>query len=150
MLKLNVNHEDYWIELDKGIRVLVRPLTTYIMQIAQNNVKRFVKFTDPDTPVETKNARLQTTLTEELACAAIVDWEGVYTADGSKIAEVDEETITDLMSVWYLSQKFFEKYTSSLDLLYLEGNGSGSAANGTSAAALNTAEAATSNSSPAQ
>jgi hypothetical protein len=149
MLKLNINRDDYWIELDKGIRVQVRPLTTYVMQIAQNNVKRFVKFTDPETPEETKNAKLQTFLTEELACAAIVDWEGVYTADGSKIAEVNDDTITDLMSVWYLSQKFFEKYTSSLDLLYLEGNGSGSAANGISAAAQNTAEDATSNSSPA-
>ncbi|MFM9889616.1 MAG: hypothetical protein ACKVOE_03080 [Rickettsiales bacterium] len=148
MLKLNLSREDHWIELDKGIRVLVHPFTTYIMQIAQNNVKKFVKFPDPETPEETKNARLQTSLTEELAIAAIVDWEGVYTADGSKIAEVNEDTVTDLMTVWYLAQKFFEKYTSTLDLLYLEGNGSGSAANGISAAAQNTAEDATNNSSP--
>jgi hypothetical protein len=119
------------------------------MQIAQNNVKRLVSFDDPDAPDEAKRARIQTFLIEELATAAIVEWEGVYNAEGTELAEVNEDTVSDLMTIWYLAQTFFEKYTSSLDLLYLEGNGSGSAANGISAAGQNTAEDATNSNSPA-
>jgi hypothetical protein len=151
MLKLDIKYDDFWIELDKGIRVLVRPLTTCIMLIAQNNAKRLMNCEDDDEdePEETKHARIHALLIEELATAAIVEWEGVYNAEGTELAEVNVDTVTDLMTIWYLAQRFFEKYTSSLDVLYQEGNGSGSAANGISAAGQNTAEDATNSNSPA-
>lgn len=149
MLKLDIRYDDFWIELDKGIRVLVRPLSTYVMQIAQNNVKRLVRFDDPDTTDEVKNARIHSFLIEELAVASILEWEGVYNAEGTELAEVNEDTVSDLMTIWYLAHAFFEKYTSSLNALYIEGNGSGSAANGISAAGQNTAEDAMKSSSPA-
>jgi hypothetical protein len=139
MLKLNLPTEDYWLELDKGVRVLVHPLSAIIMQIAQDRVIKLLKDSDPDEDVDERKARIHDLLAKELACAAIVNWEGVFTPDGSDPAPLNHAHIRELMSIWFIARAFFEKYTSSLDALYIEGNGSGSAVNGISTAGQNTA-----------
>jgi len=149
MLKLDIPVDDFWIELDKGVRVLVRPLDAIVMQLAQSECRQIMGPANSNDDAVAQKARIQVRLSECLAQQAIVDWEGVFVADGVTKAEVNETTIWDFMSIWFINQAFFEKYTSSLEGLHIEGNGSGSAANGTLQAGQTTAGGATNSNSPA-
>ena len=150
MIKLSIFHSDEWLELDKDVRVMVRPLGAQVMFVAQAEVRKQMKLLSIDAAEEPEKHRalLQMHLAHELAQQAIMDWEGVHTMDGAE-AEVNEDNIYEFMSIWFINQAFFEKYTSTLDALYDEGNASGLAANGISAAGQATAEDATSSNSPA-
>ena len=77
-------------------------------------------------------------LIECLAGEAILDWEGVFEKDGVTPAELERHKVSQLMDIWYIGQSFYEQYTSSLNILHLEGNGSRTAAHGISAAAPDT------------
>lgn len=160
MLRLNLKKEPYWLDLNTEVSVLVHPLTTAIMNAAQSLVKhksdnvrtlraeRMVSDGDiRDLPnldnEEIRKAFIETELTKSLACGAIIAWKGVYNADGTEMVAVSDSNIEELMDIWFISKAFFEKYLSSLELLETEGNASRLAANGTSAAGLDTAKYAT-------
>jgi hypothetical protein len=63
--------------------------------------------------------------------------------EGEEIAAINEQSICDLMDIWFIGQEFWEKYTTSFFLLETEGNGSRPAVHGTLAAGQDTAKVAT-------
>lgn len=160
MLKLNLPQEPYWLVLENGVEVQVRPLTTAIMNMAHAKAARSVielrqrhangeaGMVDMDDD-ETRQAHIEAALAEQLALASIVDWKGVQNQEGTGPALVTPETIRGLMAIYFISQKFLQKYLGSLDELAAEGNVSRPAASGISAAGLPTAKDATSSSLPA-
>lgn len=166
MLKLNLQKEPYWLELPAQVRVKVKPLTSAVMQMAQNQaVREMLELRkERDSRMETgadvtgipdigdphtRNALSETMLVKALARQAILEWEGVMLPDSAAPAPVNAQTADDLMDIWFIAQEFWKQYTRSLDLLESEGNGSRPAANGTSAAGRNTAGGARKRSSPA-
>lgn len=166
MLKLNLQKQPYWLELAADVRVHVRPLSTAIMSAAQAQViKKIVLMRDmrksllaenkyvADLPdVDDEGVRLglsEALLIKALARGAIFEWEGVLQPDNDAVAPICEQTVDDLMDIWFIAQEFWKQYTSSIALLEAEGNGSRPVANGTSVAGRNTANPARKRSSPA-
>lgn len=159
MLRLNLKKEPYWLDLPSGVRVHVRPLTTAIMTAAQSSVIKQIKalreeikqyeetgktpWAFPD--LENEQARLglsQALMVKALAAAAIIAWEGVMQPGSDELAVINEQTVSELMDIWFIGQEFWEKYTTSFTMAEMEGNGSRPAANGTMAAGQTTAPAA--------
>lgn len=167
MLKLNLQKEPYWLELPAQVRVKVKPLSSAVMQVAQNQAVRemlelrkeraarlesgadVTGIPDIDDP-HVRNALSETLLITALARHSILEWEGVMLPDNDTPAPVNAQTVADLMDIWFVAQEFWKQYTRSLDLLEAEGNGSRLAANGTSAAGRNTAGGARKRNSPAR
>lgn len=166
MLRLNLKKEPYWLDLPSQVRVHVRPLTTAIMTAAQAVVMKYIAalreeikaaeesgrtpWTFPD--LENEQVRLglsQSLLVKALALAAIIEWENVMLPDSDALAPVTEQSVSDLMDVWFIGQQFWDKYTTSFMLAKLEGNASRPVVSGTSAAGLNTAKVAKRKTSPA-
>ncbi len=158
MLRLNLKKEPYWLELPAAVRVKVRPLTTAVMSAAQSQViKQIIAMreackTDPTLPdVDDDQTRLslsESLLIKALARNSIIEWEAVMLPDSDALAPINDQTVNDLMDIWFVAQEYWKQYTSSLSLLDAEGNGSGLAPSGTSAAGQDTAESATTNNSP--
>lgn len=159
MLRLNLKKEPYWIQLPAAVRVKVRPLTTAVMSAAQSQVIKEIiamredhktDLTLPD--VDNEQTRLglsEALLIKALAHGSIIEWEGVMLPDSDVLAPINDQTVSDLMDIWFVAQEYWKQYTSSLLLLDAEGNGSGLALSGTSAAGQDTAESATTSNSPA-
>lgn len=159
MLKLNLQKEPYWLDLPAQIKLKVRPLSTAVMSAAQHQSiqellamqeerkTRLEAGADVDDIPNLDNPAVRRGLTETvlikaLARHAILEWEGVMRPDSDAPAEITDQSISDLMDVWFVADAFWKQYTRSLDLLESEGNGSRPAANGTSAAGLPTADIA--------
>ena len=149
MLRLNLKKESYWLEMPANVRLHVRPLTTAIMSAAQSQViKRILAMreerkADPTLPdVDDDQTRLglsESLLIKALARGAVIEWQGVMMPDSDTPAPVTDQTVHDLMDIWFIAQEFWKQYTSSLFLLEAEGNASGLAVNGTTAAGRATA-----------
>lgn len=160
MLRLNLKKEPYWLDLPADVKLKVRPLSTAIMSAAQSSViKRITDWRQerksrlevgadvsdlPDVDdEETRHGLSESLLIKAMARGAVIEWQGVLNSAGDAPAVVNDEAVNDLMDIWFIAQDFWKKYTASLSLLDAEGNVSGLAVNGTSAAGQDTAEHAT-------
>jgi len=160
MLRLNLQKEPYWLDLPADVKLKVRPLSTAIMSAAQSSVIK--QITDwrqerksrlevgadvsdlPDVDdEETRHGLSESLLIKAMARGAVIEWQGVLNSAGDAPAVVNDQAVNDLMDIWFIAQDFWKKYTAALSLLGVEGNGSGLAANGTSAAGQDIAEPAT-------
>ena len=151
MLRLNLKKEPYWMDLPSGVRVRVRPLSTAIMNAAQSLVIKQIKEIQaeeaaemrPNMEVESIRYGLsEALLVKALAQAAIIEWEGVMQPAGDAPAAITQQSVADLMDIWFIGQEFWKQYTTSYFALEVEGNGSRPGVNGTTAAGLPTAPAA--------
>ena len=157
MLRLNLKKEPYWLELPAAVKVKVRPLSTAIMSAAQSSVIKQIKdwrqerasrqevgaYVEDLPDVDNEQVRLglsESLLIKALGRCAIIEWQGVMVAEGSAVAEVSDQTVNDLLDIWFIAQDFWKQFTNSLSLLEIEGNESAPAANGTSAAGQDIAE----------
>jgi hypothetical protein len=166
MIRLDIQKEIYWIDLPAGVRLRVRPLSTPIMDAAkatvikeilsmraefekrQSNGESLDGMPDLDDE-QVRHSLSKSLLVKALARGAVVEWEGVQSRDNKQPAELKPEAINDLMTIWFIAEEFWDKYTKYLELLVIEGNGLGLAATGISAAGLGTAGDAMSNASHA-
>ncbi len=159
MLRLNLAKEPYWLAIDDGVSVLVRPLSTAVMNYAHTQAVESIldmrkRQAEGDLSVPNlddeliRDAYLQAALAEQLGLAGIIDWKGVQTPDGSEPAVVSPETIRGLMAIHFIAEPFLKRYYGSLEELAVEGNASRPAASGISAAGQLTVEDATTSNSP--
>lgn len=166
MLRLNLKKDPYWLELPAGVKLKVRPLSTALMSMAQSSViKQIASWRQerssrmdagvdaneiPDVDDEhTRFGLSESLLIKALAHGALIEWEGVMDESGKTPAPLSPKTINDLMDIWFIAQEFWKQYTNSLLILETEGNASGLAAHGTSAAGPDIAKDATTKNSPA-
>lgn len=150
MLKLNLQKEPYWINLPAGVKVLVRPLTSAIMNAAQSSVikeitsmRKKLEESNDQTPLfdlpnlddeQIRFGLSESLLVREIGKLAVIEWQGVMQPDSEIPAEVNEKTISELLDIWFVAQAFWKKYTDKLEELVFEGNASRLAQNGTSLA----------------
>ncbi|MFN7609659.1 MAG: hypothetical protein ACK5QX_01795 [bacterium] len=150
MLRLNLQKEPYWMDLPSGVRVRVRPLSTAIMNAAQSLVIKQIKEMQEDESVLKPNLDVdsirfglsEALLVKALAQAAIIEWEGVMQPEGDAVAKVTQQSVAELMDIWFIGQEFWKQYTTSYFVLEVEGNASRPGVNGTTAAGLPTVPAA--------
>jgi len=138
------------MDLPSGVRVRVRPLSTAIMNAAQSIVIKQIKEMQEDESVLKPNLDVdsirfglsEALLVKALAQAAIIEWEGVMQPEGDAVAKVTQQSVAELMDIWFIGQEFWKQYTTSYFVLEVEGNASRPGVNGTTAAGLPTVPAA--------
>tara|TARA_R110002072_G_scaffold150651_1_gene299168 strand:- start:114 stop:587 length:474 start_codon:yes stop_codon:yes gene_type:complete len=131
MLRLNLAREPSWLDLGRGVRVRLEPLTTALMVAARSDpaVRSLPKGTsDDETAVVFGKA---------LAECAILEWEGVGDADG-KPFPVTPEAIAALLDIWPIFEAFQMEYVARGLELDAEKNASAPSPTGSGAGAIAT------------
>lgn len=151
MIKLGMR-EPVWLELAEGVKVKVRPITTPAYAMIQARAEQVyddwaehragTEGLDPQDP-SVRRGLMRALMIKGLALYAIIEWEGIEAevSDVSIAAFVDEHPL--------LAALFYYRYLSPLEERAAEGNASGPAPHGTSAAGPDTAAAAGKAASPA-
>ncbi len=166
MIRLGMAREPRWLDLGAGVRVLARPMTTAIYKAAELTALRHATeiaerdglieragggiwgIPDPSDRDGMLGLKAQFML-QALAAHAIAEWQGVGGPDGLPVP-VTTDNVAALIREFPLQAATFESlYLSDLAATVAEGNGSGAAPSGTSAAAPATADGAGTTASPA-
>lgn len=153
--------EPFWIDLDFGIRMKVRPLQSPMLAAIRAKATRLAKaMEEPQeaekllgimdcesmSPDEIRDGLFHHFITVLLGQCAIIEWEGVFKGDdetGEPLPEdaalepmlVSEDSIAEVMLVPLVAERFYARYTARQSEITQEGNGSGLSLTGTSAAA---------------
>lgn len=143
MIRLNLPHEPYWLDLPFGVRLHVRPIDTALdaaARFAAVEVLRGDADTETDPAARARRlGRAKAALATSCAQAAILSWEGVLDADGAGPAPVTPETVARLMAVPVIAEAFVTAWYEPLERLAAEGENCGAAPDGITAAAPTTA-----------
>ncbi|MBM3950761.1 MAG: hypothetical protein FJ311_04835 [Rhodospirillales bacterium] len=151
MIKLGMR-EPVWLDLADGARLKVRPITTPAYAMIQAQAEKVYEDwarhkagsedLDPEDP-SVRRGLMRALMIKGLALYAVVEWEGIEgpVTDESVAAFVDENPL--------LAALFYHRYLAPLEDRAAEGNASGPAPHGTSAAGPDTAAAAGTAASPA-
>jgi hypothetical protein len=150
MIKLGMR-EPVWLDLADGVRLKVRPITTPAYAMIQAQAEKVyedwaqnraeAEGLDPQDP-SVRRGLMRALMIKGLALYAVVEWEGVD-------AEIGDETIAAFIDENpLLAALFYHRYLAPLEDRAAEGNGSGPAPHGTSAAGPDTAAAAGTAASP--
>lgn len=139
MIRLALPTEPQWLDLPYGVRVRVRPLSSVLMETARQivaaemrelraSITRLrdagVEMIDPPNleDATVSHAEALVRLAKALARVAIIEWDGVLSAEGA-IEALSPAALNRLMDVPSVCSSFFERYTSTLDELEAEKNG---------------------------
>jgi hypothetical protein len=144
MIRLS-NREPVWLDLADGVRLKVRPITTpaYAMIQAQAE-KVYEDWADHRAEAEGLDAAdesvrrglMRALMIKGLALYAILEWEGIEAA-------VADETVAAFIDGHpLLAALFYHRILAPLEARAAEGNASGPAPHGTSAAGPDTAKPA--------
>jgi len=138
MIRLALPTEPQWLELPYGVRVRVRPLSSVLMETARQIVAaemrelrssmtrlREAGVEMVDAPnlddANVSHAESLVRLAKSLARVAVLEWDGVLAADGT-VEALSPASLNRLMDVPSVISSFFERYTSTLDVLEAEKN----------------------------
>ncbi|MCW3477364.1 hypothetical protein [Limobrevibacterium gyesilva] len=159
MFSLHIPTEPYWLTLQMGVRVQVRPLgsavisaaTAYanrkMLDIVREHADRLAAGMPADDLPDVVDDDVRRGLVDELTAAGlarhgILDWEGVGAADGSDRPAPCTKDNAALFGRSALGLDFLVKYQRLQAEVAAEGNGSAPMPNGASGVGANTAAAA--------
>ena len=132
MQRLALSPESEWVDLGRGVRVCVRPITTALIYAARK---------DPalaDLPAGTDQEQIALVMGQSIARLSIVEWDGVGNEDG-EVIDPTPETISALMDIWPLCQSFMRQCVDPVFTAETEKKGSAPSPSGSSAGAPLTA-----------
>ena len=135
MIRLNLTATPQWLDLAPGLRLLVGPLTTALMVSAR---------ADPAIealPDGATQEALALAMAKAVARRAVLDWEGVGDAMGTRV-HVTPEGIDALLEIWPVFEAFQTMYVAKGLILVAEKNVSAPSPTGPSAVATDTARPA--------
>lgn len=170
MIRLQLNAEPRWLDLGRGVRVRVRPLTAAVYHAAKSRARaeaaalyeHGAAIEDaggtildlPDLADEhMRSGLVEMLIARNLARYGIEAWEGVGLDDDTGVlhgAPVNPDTLRAFADQPGISERFLLTYLEPLISLAAEGNASGPAPNGTSAAGPSTAKTAKRKTRPAR
>jgi hypothetical protein len=111
MLTLDLPTEPYWLDLPRGVRVEIRPVTTAVMATAQAAAARrlaAVCIADPDLDPDMSRGLSFTFLVKALARHAVAAWEGVGDAAGKPLP-LSPEAVERLMDLDDIAAAFWSR-----------------------------------------
>ena len=158
MLRLAQPTEAFWIDMGGGVRFKVRPPSLALMETARAVSRRKLEELRthqaeilaagatvsgmPDlSDADVFSGEFSQRLAQTVAIFAIVEWEGVGIADGTR-APLTRENVEAAMSIDQVGRGFLGQYLTSIEDLLSEGNAFAPAPNGSSAAGATTVEGA--------
>ena len=92
MLTLDLPAEPYWLDLPRGVRVEIRPVTTAVMAAAQAAAARrlaAIRIADPDLDPDMSRGLSFAFLVKALARHAVTAWDGIGDAAGKPTLAAD-------------------------------------------------------------
>ena len=116
MLRLDLKREPFWLDLDHGVRLRVRPCTTALMMAARAAAAK-VDIAELENAVGARTAALLAAL----ARFAAIEWEGVGDETGNA-APLTPEGVDALLSLWPMAEAFERLYLAPALLLDSEKN----------------------------
>jgi hypothetical protein len=124
MLSLDLPTEPYWLDLPRGVRVEIRPVTTAVMAAAQAAAqRRLAALREADTEMDPDLARglAFALLVKALARHAVTAWEGVGDAAGKPLP-LSPEAVERLMDLDEMASAFWERALLPIRTVAAEGN----------------------------
>jgi hypothetical protein len=124
MLSLDLPTEPYWLDLPRGVRVEIRPVTTAVMAAAQAAAqRRLAALREADVEMDPDLARglAFALLVKALARHAVTAWEGVGDADGKPLP-LSPEAVERLMDLDEMASAFWERALLPIRTVAAEGN----------------------------
>ena len=88
MLSLDLPTEPYWLDLPRGVRVEIRPVTTAVMAAAQAGSARrlgALRSSEADLDADMARGLAFAFLVKALARHAVTDWEGIGDSTGKPL-----------------------------------------------------------------
>jgi hypothetical protein len=131
MLRLDFSAVPFWIDLVGEARIQVAPFTSAVLTRAQA-IGRGNGEPLPEDPVEAVQVHFDR-LSVAVACAAILDWEGIGDVDGVPLP-VSREAVVGLMSIHECFEAFKVGYMVKAVEILAEKKGFAPSSNGTSGA----------------
>jgi len=116
MLRLDLKRDPFWLDLDHGVRLKVRPCTTALMMAARAAAAK-VDIVEAERAVGARTAALLAAL----ARFAAIEWEGVGDETGNA-APLTPEGVEALLSLWPMAEAFERLYLAPALLLDSEKN----------------------------
>jgi hypothetical protein len=124
MLTLDLPVEPYWLDLPRGVRVELRPVTTAVMAAAQAAAARrlaAIRLGDPDLDPDMARGLSFAFLVKALARHAVTGWEGVGDAAGQPLPLLPE-AVERLMDLDDIAAAFWDQATRPIAAVAAEGN----------------------------
>ena len=124
MLTLDLPVEPYWLDLPRGVRVEIRPVTTAVMAAAQaGSARRLGALRAAEAGLDPDMARglAFAFLVKALARHAVTDWEGVGDTAGKHLP-LSPEAVERLMDMDDMAAAFWERATAPVAAVVTEGN----------------------------
>ena len=125
MLTLDLPIEPYWLDLPRGVRVEIRPVTTAVMAAAQaGSARRLGALRASETDLDPDMARglAFAFLVKALARHAVTAWDGVGDATGKPLP-LSPEAVERLMDLDDIAAAFWDRATAPAAVVAAEGNG---------------------------
>jgi len=125
MLTLDLPTAPYWLDLPRGVRVEIRPVTTAVMAAAQAaDARRLaaIRIADPDLDPDMARGLSFAFLVKALARHAVTAWEGVGDAAGQPLL-LSPEAVERLMDLDDIAAAFWDRATAPVAAVAAEGNG---------------------------
>ena len=124
MLTLDLPTEPYWLDLPRGVRVEIRPVTTAVMAAAQaGSARRLGALRAAETDLDPDMARglAFAFLVKALARHAVTAWECVGDAAGKPLP-LSPEAVERLMDMDEMAAAFWDRATGPVATVAMEGN----------------------------
>ena len=125
MLTLDLPVEPYWLDLPRGVRVEIRPVTTAVMAAAQaGSARRLSALRAAEADLDPDMARgfAFAFLVKALARHAVTAWEGIGDAAGKPLP-LSPEAVERLMDLDDIAASFWDQATRPVAAVAAEGNG---------------------------
>jgi len=125
MLTLDLPVEPYWLDLPRGVRVEIRPVTTAVMAAAQAAALRqlgAVRAASEDLDPDMARGLAFAFLVKALARHAVTAWDGVGDAEGKPLP-LSPEAVERLMDLDDIAAAFWDQATRPVAAVAAEGNG---------------------------
>lgn len=125
MFTLDIPTDPYWINLPRGVRVQIKPVTTAIMAAAQSASARrlgAVRAATTDLDPDLARGLAFAFLVKALACHAVLAWEGIGDQEGNALP-LSQEALDRLMDLDDIAAAFWDSATALVAKVSIEGNG---------------------------
>jgi hypothetical protein len=125
MLTLDLPTGPYWLDLPRGVRVEIQPVTTAVMAAAQAAASRrlgAIRAADPDLDTDMSRGLAFAFLVKALARHAVTAWDGVGDVSGGPLP-LSPEAVERLMDFDDIAAAFWDGATAPAAAVAMEGNG---------------------------
>ncbi|MCK8787270.1 hypothetical protein M0638_23125 [Roseomonas sp. NAR14] len=125
MLTLDLPSEPYWLDLPRGVRVEIRPVTTAVMAAAQAAASRrlgVVRAASDDIDPDMARGLAFAFLVKALARHAVTAWDGIGDSEGKPLP-LSPEAVERLMDLDDIAAAFWDQATRPVAAVAAEGNG---------------------------